>query len=337
MYCTSVVSYNGAWQRLHRDHSSELGAIRVAVGTASVEPRPNVHQIGRQESVFSIRSLVQGIQSSLMERGWTPSQLILPHENKPVRLELDAVQNYVGIDVMFGKSAFIQSALLVKYPLFIKAGKIQIAIVLMPVRELAQRLSLGVSSAETIDATLRALPLLPVRYPFAIMGISDVKSDINVHELTSDLDQFLIEIVGKPLAELQLLREASAYDFKRELPNEPHKIAKEICALANCAGGGLYMVGFDDDGIEVGIPRDRLDSTKLDISNSVRGNCRPAPDYKFRLFDCPGHPHRCLLVVHVNELERKPCLVGDKVYIRRDAQAVAAKSEEIRRLLLGSA
>ena len=124
----------------------------------------------------------------------------------------------------------------------------------MPVKSLITKMSSGVSSFEMIENRLLEIsPMIP-KYPFVIIGISHEARNLEVQELTSVFDNFLIENTGLSFLEMKIQAERSNYDFKAQLSPQPHNTAKEICALANHKNGGLILVGVGDNGDILGVP-----------------------------------------------------------------------------------
>jgi predicted HTH transcriptional regulator len=135
---------------------------------------------------------------------------------------------------------------------------------------------------------------------------------------------------------MKLQTERPSYDFKIELSPQPERISKEICALANLDKGGYLLVGFDNKGDIVGILRDTIDAVQQRISQIAHNNVNPNPEIEFQVFDHPNEEDRCVLVVQVIAVKRKPCIANERVYIRTGNEAVAAKPDEIRKMVLGS-
>ena len=250
------------------------------------------------------------------------------------------VREAIGIEIAFGKYQFVESVLFVEYPILFSAGLIAIGIVIMPTGDLVQQLVVqrefqsGVSRIEMVQDRLIALAPLPQKYPFVVLGISSNESSQHVTEMTSALDQYLMRYIGLSLMEMALEKERSKYDFKVVLPTENVKIAKLASAFANHTGGGWVLLGVDDEGTPVGILRCDLDAIQQRITNIIRDSCSPRPECCFEVIEMPRDPTKCILIVHIAELERKPCLVEHRAYVRRGTESVAADSEEIRRLIV---
>ena len=178
-------------------------------------------------------------------------------------------------------------------------------------------------------------PYMP-RYPFVIVGISNKQSEIQFEELSSDLDLFLVENIGITFSELRLQQEKQNCDFKEVLPENADHIAKELCAFANNHGGGILLIGIDNDGNITGIPIAKKDEIQMRIGNIAKDSCQPSVVVSFQPFAIDSDQNRCLVAVRISEIERKPCMSKGRIFIRNNATAIPANPDQVRRLLLGN-
>lgn len=198
----------------------------------------------------------------------------------------------------------------------------------------SSQMSVGVGNFESLSDMLQETRPLPLRYPFAIIGFSEKKTSIEVTELTSELDKFLITAIGMTMEEMALLNEQPNYDFKVQLPKK-EKLAQEVCGFANSECGGYMLVGIDKNGKPIGLAKGKnLDDIQLQITNVIYDSCRPKPRFEFLVFDNPENTITSIIVAKIYALERKPCMVQGKVYVRSGPSVRSADSEEIRRLVL---
>jgi hypothetical protein len=234
------------------------------------------------------------------------------------------------------QSSFAESYIFVKFPYFVRSDMIDLALIVVPMQSLTYWMEGSVAPFEIISERIEELAPLPLKYPFAIVGVSDEPSPVSVNELTTDLDQFLIKTTGQSLAEMQLLTERPRYDFKVEFPKDASKTAKEACAMANLPNGGILLFGVNDSGIIKGLPRADLDNLQLRIGGAINNNCTPPPLFEFHVFAIPSDPTLCVLILYISEVKRKPCMCHERVYIRVGSEARPAGPDQIRRLVLGS-
>ena len=140
----------------------------------------------------------------------------------------------------------------------------------------------------------------------------------------------------RELKELILQGESTTLEFKRKVTSYL-KIAKELSALANTAGGYL-LVGVDDDG---SIPGVRSEKTVIDFIDTVCGfyiepNLNPD-------IEVINVKNRDVVVIYVDESTNKPHYVideetkkqsGQRAYIRVGEKSMIA-SREMARVLKG--
>jgi hypothetical protein len=311
----------GAWQRISGGEAPLLPEIASAIAPLAVP----------SSGSGAISELTRELVGNLFQRGWQ-----LHHANRDLDkiAHLDALKSKVGIDITFAKEAFIMRDLFVKLPLLHRASIVEAYLIVVPTRELAQRLPSGATSFERVADFLRRSAPLPMRTPFAVLGLGYSDDPFVLTELTSLLDDFLVSVHGLTLAEIKLVRESADYDFKVELP-EARKLAKEVCGFANHLHGGTLLFGITDTGDTPGIPAAELDRYQRDISQFVAQGCQPIPVVDFHSFPAEGTNGRYILAVRVRELPDKPCVAQERVYVRIGTTTRAATAGEIRQLILG--
>jgi hypothetical protein len=335
MHIASVLSYLGAWEKLQKDYTTEFNEIRDVLAELSMvqlELGDDTKQPPGPR--YSARDFGQAIARGLRRRDWCNPTLQFGNDRQRRTSSVDAAKGGIGLECVLGKYAFAESDLFVKFPLFIRAQKFQIALVILPMRSLAQTMVSGVGSFEFVSSRISELYPLALKYPFAIIGVSQEVVEPEVSELSSELDQYLLSRLGRTLDEIRLLGEISPCDFKVGLP-ENRKLSKAVCAMANLAGGGVILIGVDNAGNLRGIPRIDADATQLTINNVVHDSCSPCPGLVFHVFDAASDAERCIVVAEIAEMHPKPCMASNVVYIRVGTQARPAQPHEVRRLILG--
>ena len=354
MYIRSVLSHLGGWQKLTEQHFQEFQELQQIIGDLVLDEKfqnPNILQIKKrsenvtnsQVSFYSTRSVDEWFDKQFTARGWHPEDLDHRLElgqrsaSQSRFTELDALKQGVGVDVTFSKFAFAESCIFVKFPIFSQAKRIDLGVLVVLMNETRKLFQPGLGYFELLRDRIKSLAILPLKYPLVILGITHLPVDYpKVDELTSQLDRYLAENLGLTLSEMKLQTERPNYDFKIELSPQPERVAKEICALANQIKGGYLLVGVDNAGDIVGISRDDVDRIELRASQIAHNSVYPNPEILFQIYEHPNDESRCVLVIHVKEVRRKPCIANERVYVRNGNEAVAAKPDEIRKLVLGS-
>lgn len=338
MYITSVLSNLGAWEKFQVEFQAEYQEVTDIISHITPQKtKQSMERLMRNSLLYSIANIYDDMERGFNSLGWEKTRFKYGKKTPKHFVEISAVKKSIGVDITFGKYAFAESDIFVKYPMFINIKELKIAVLILPVRSFATSMSPGVGYFEQVSDRMNEIAPLVPKYPFAIIGISDEPADLSIKELTSPLDNYLIEALGYSLLEMKMQSERPNYDFKVQLPTDQHKIAKEICSLANNKSGGIILVGVDNKGNLVGIPQTELDKTQLRVISIGTTDCRPMPKIECEPFFISPDNNRCILVVKVSEIELKPCMTSERVFIRVGTMARAATSEEIRRLLLGSA
>lgn len=339
MYINTVLSYLGAWEKLQMEHAATFEELqyvlqRIDLNQFLSEDRLQNYSSGRRVKDF--------LRENLAALDWkTETRVAYGEGNRRFR-NVDFVKEGIGVEFGTYRYDFIQSNLFVKYPLFVQLGHLQIVVVMMMLdapspQDRYYKRPFNAITFNIIRDQLKELYPLPLKYPFIILGISNTPAHIEATELSSPLDRFLIETLGLSLVEMKLSGEQERYDFKEMFPSDNsdnRKIFHLACAMANQPTGGVILFGIDDSGNIKGLLRSELDEKKRRITDTIGRNCQPCPLLSLSDFDDPYDPDKCVLAVYIHELEYKPCMADEKVYIRVGSETRPARSEEIRRLLL---
>jgi hypothetical protein len=353
MHIKSVVSHLGGWQRLTEQHAQEYQELVHILGDLNLDKKFN-NQLpfeirqqkyspseNKRQNLYQVRLVDDWLDKRFAASGWHPEdinrRLFLGQKNNTLYryTELDALKHGVGVDVTFSKYAFAESCIFVKFPIFFQAQRIDLGVLIVPMDETRKLFQPGTSGFEMLDDRLKALAFMPIKYPLVILGITHLPiEEIKVKELTSPLDNYLVQFTGLTLSEMKLKTERPNYDFKLEVP-ENQTLAKEICAFTNFPGGGLLLVGVNNDGDPIGVLRDNLDTLQNRILQVNRNNVSPNPEIGFEVFELQSENDRCILIVKIQEFARKPCMFQERVYIRSGPEARPAKAHEIRKMILG--
>jgi predicted HTH transcriptional regulator len=133
------------------------------------------------------------------------------------------------------------------------------------------------------------------------------------------------------LQKLVSLGEGLHLEFKQRIP-EPQRIAKEVIALANTAGGKV-VVGVSDDGKIMGVKD--ADEELFAFEEALQHFCTPAINLKFEVL--PLSARRDVLIIHVPNSKDKPHFLIESdqkqvAYLRVEDKSIEA-SREARRLM----
>ncbi|RLC16188.1 MAG: restriction endonuclease [Deltaproteobacteria bacterium] len=95
-----------------------------------------------------------------------------PTKTRPPYREMDFVKNRLGIEVQFGKYAFMVYNVCAKMTIFNKLGIIDAGVEIVPVKEFANDMSTGVSYFEQFIWDLEHRGISDIDIPVLILGIA---------------------------------------------------------------------------------------------------------------------------------------------------------------------
>lgn len=316
MKVKKILSNLNTWKLLNNSYKQEIEDVIASIEKLDID----THQ--------DLRDINEFFTNELMNLGWEYKVIL----KKGVWL-FDCIKNKVGIELCLGKQVLLESKLFLKAPVTYKYDLFDVAIFVIPLKKGITRIS-GVNNFNNVLNTFNDLsPILP-QYPFVIMGIGsdeDSNKELEVTELTTDLDEYLIRYTESSLETLIAVGEKINYDFKEELPDNK-KISQEICAFANMRGG-ILILGVTDSGEVIGINNNELDEIQQRIVNVIRDACNPSPEIEFFIFN-HNLMNKSIMVVEIKGMEIKPCMTQEKIYIRVGTSVRVAKPDEVRKLVL---
>lgn len=338
MYINSVLSFLGAWKELEEKYPHVISEIEKALLALSANDyfmeRPIATGRSRDKILISPSKMNKIFLQMLGDMGWElNARNVLGAKN--TFLEVDAIKNGIAVELSMGRWSFVGSYLLTKFPFFIRAKKLHLAVVLVPMKSLTLHMSVGVSSFELIHDLLNSAHL-PLKYPFAIVGFSTEQSEPQIVNLTTELDEYLVQNAGYTLDEMLLLHEMENYDFKAKFTGGD-RFCETVCAFSNLPEGGMFLFGVTDDCVITGLSKGKeLDGIRLGISNILNnGKHLPQPGFTFHTFDVPTDPNLCIFIMRIHSSEIKPCIFDGRVYVRSGPSTQVATPEQIRQLVLG--
>ncbi len=141
--------------------SVELESYRTKVSKEKTMPG---------EILYSPRELNIAYKQLFNELGWFNQRIILPWGNGAFR-EIDFVKNKLGVEVQFGKYAFMAYNVSAKMTIFHNHGIIDAGVEIVPMKRMTDLMSSGVSYFEQIRWDLQNRGEADIDIPVIVMGI----------------------------------------------------------------------------------------------------------------------------------------------------------------------
>jgi hypothetical protein len=175
-------SFNDGLERLQSDYAELLKEVCDAI--ASVDAEACKTKVS-QELTMPGRVLYSPIalnkallQGQLYSRGWKSARIQMATEIPETRgrhsgfIEADAIKGDVGVEVQFGKYAFLGWDILGKMVIFAHQGLIRVGVEIVPMPELQAQMSTGVGSFAQIKEILEYRGVSNIDTPVGVLGVA---------------------------------------------------------------------------------------------------------------------------------------------------------------------
>ncbi len=157
---------------------------------ASVDSEAHRTKVSREKTMpdrvlYSPKSLNKAFKAAFYPAGWTTKKVLCAYsedyyinsyqpdrEIKGAFREMDFVKDRVGVEVQFGKYAFMVYNVCAKMTIFHNMDHIDVGVEIVPVRAFAKRMSTGVSYFEQFVWDLTQRGTADIDIPVLILGIT---------------------------------------------------------------------------------------------------------------------------------------------------------------------
>ena len=182
MKVVNTYSFKGGEAFLKKRHSSELGEVLDAIkhlNATAVLTKESKEKTMRGKLLFSPRDMNDYLKLELHQKGWTErakgkkKKFAEPRHafGKGRFREMDGIKNKVGLEIQFGKYAFMGYDIFSKMIIFQKLGYIECGIEVVPGNELVKEMSTGVSSFDQLLVDFENRGESNIDIPVYIVGI----------------------------------------------------------------------------------------------------------------------------------------------------------------------
>ena len=188
MIIVGVYSFNNGKEVIEERYNAELQEITEvirSVGSAEHKNKVSQEKTMPGKMLYSPPSLNKAFKAAFSERGWQNQRVACDYpteyyvgdyqpEQSPrgAFREMDFLKNGVGVEVQFGKYAFMVYNVCAKMTIFHKMGFIDAGVEIVPVKEFADGMSTGVSYFEQFVWDLEQRGVSDIDIPVLILGIT---------------------------------------------------------------------------------------------------------------------------------------------------------------------
>jgi len=188
MHVKEVHGHKNGQKYIEENHAAELEDVVAAISQVSAVAvlTKRSDEKTKPDLLFSPEALNDSIKTFLHPRGWTEPA---PNSKKGFRepriylangrefREMDGIKNKVGLEIQFGKYAFMGYDIFSKMPIFGKQGLIVCGIEVVVTQAMIPNMSTGVSSFSQIVMDMRARGEADLDLPTLVIGIECNKGE----------------------------------------------------------------------------------------------------------------------------------------------------------------
>lgn len=184
MYIIAEFSFKNGKDFIEKHHGTELDEVREVI--SSIDASHLKTKISKEKTMvgralYSPKRMNSMFKKLFIDKGWTPVKIdmetFVPELGKLHKgfREMDLVKNKLGLELQFGKYAFMVYNILAKMTIFANQKIIDSGVEVVPMVDLAREMSTGVSYFEQIKTDLEYRGEADIDIPVLVLGIDAVK------------------------------------------------------------------------------------------------------------------------------------------------------------------
>lgn len=188
MRIAGIYSFNHGQKVIEKQYSEELAEVKTII--TQIDSEKHKTKASREKTMhgkilYSPRSLNKAIGNRFLELNWKKQRVICeyptnyyteryeaPIVSRGAFREMDFIKNQLGVEVQFGKYSFMVYNVCAKMTIFRNMGFIEAGIEIVPVKELAEDMSSGVSYFEQFVWDLEQRGVSNIDIPVLILGVA---------------------------------------------------------------------------------------------------------------------------------------------------------------------
>ncbi len=187
MIVAGVYSFKGGREYIEKKYPALVEEIRAVISAVSAEghrTKESKEKTMPGRMLYDPAALNETIKNDFFGRGWEavrvpceyPTKYYAPDYvpealNKGAFREMDFVKEKLGIEVQFGKYAFMVYNVCAKMTIFRNLGYIDSGVEIVPIKKFADEMSTGVSYFEQFVWDLEHRGVADIDVPALILGI----------------------------------------------------------------------------------------------------------------------------------------------------------------------
>ena len=188
MIIAAEYSFSGGKEKIECEYQSYLDEIKYVIQSSDAnacKTKKSKEKTMNNKMLFSPVELNNQFKKYFSQKGWNNFKVKCDYSNEyyiggyepksvgraPYR-DMDFVKDEVGVEVQFGKYAFMVYNVCAKMTIFRKLAGIKVGVEIVPVKDLADEMSTGVSYFEQFVWDLQNRGVSNIDLPVLILGIA---------------------------------------------------------------------------------------------------------------------------------------------------------------------
>ena len=189
MKIAGVYSFKGGARAIESTYPHLFEEVKQAI--SEVKASDHMTKSSREKTMpgkllYNPKSLNKAFKATFGQRGWKPVRVNCDYptryyvkgykprtKNRGAFREMDFVKERLGVEVQFGKYAFMVYNVCAKMTIFKKLSFINAGIEIVPMKDVADVMSTGVSYFEQFVWDLRHRGVANIDVPVLILGITE--------------------------------------------------------------------------------------------------------------------------------------------------------------------
>jgi hypothetical protein len=188
MIVAGVYSFNTGREIVEAQYAAELrevGQVIDAVDSAQCKTKTSLEKTMPGRTLYSPRALNKAFRQEFETRAWQKHRVRCEYSaeyyapgyapdvsSRGAFREIDFVKNRVGVEIQFGKYAFMVYNVCAKMTIFHKMDVIDVGVEIVPLKVFADEMSTGVSYFEQFVWDLEHRGIADIDIPVLIMGVT---------------------------------------------------------------------------------------------------------------------------------------------------------------------
>lgn len=180
MRIAAVYSHREADRLLKTEFSvyfDEIASVIRSIDAEKCRTKRSEEQTMLGQMLYDPSALNRAFRVEFLRLGWQPKRIAVKTPDLGIGLahrgyrEIDFIKSQIGLEVQFGKYAFLPHDIFGKMPMFRQLGEIKVGVEIVPMKNMALHMSTGIGHFEYILPDLYYIGPNSLDTPVLLLGV----------------------------------------------------------------------------------------------------------------------------------------------------------------------